>query len=133
MRVAAGVLLAAYLGVAAALSFREIRFLASIEPRARRLFAVQDILLQLGILGVLLPCAFSSGPSRPLFIAIMSAFTLLWLAALWAGISRSMYTYRLMLGARAERKEFEDVLRRGGDLPRPRVTQEPTPTEHSDA
>jgi hypothetical protein len=107
-------MLAAYLGVTAVLSLRELRFLASIEPGARRLFAIQDILLQIAILGVLVPCALASGPSKPLFVLIMAAFTLLWIAALWAGISRSMYTYRLMLGARAERKEFEDLLRGGG-------------------
>jgi hypothetical protein len=133
MRVAAGVLLAAYIGVAAAMSYRELRFLSSIEPRQRRLFALQDILVQLGILGVLLPCAFAPGPSKPLFILIMAGFTLLWAAALWAGVSRSMYTYRLMLGARAERQELADILSRGGDLPHPRAGSEPAPTEPGDA
>jgi len=115
MRVAAGIMLAFYVGVAAVFSFRELRFLASVEAKQRRIFALQDILVQLAILGVLLPCTLASHPSKPLFVAIMSAFTLLWIAALWSGIARSMYTYRLMLGARAERKEFEELLRKGGD------------------
>ena len=133
MRVAAGILLAFYVGVAAAISFRELRFLGSVEPGQRRIFAAQDILLQLAILGVLLPCAIAPGPSKPLFVLIMSAFTLLWIAALWAGAARSLYTYRLMLGVRAERKEFEEILRRGERLPRPHASQESAPGERGDA
>lgn len=113
MRVAAGIMLAFYIGVAAVISFRELRFLASVEPKQRRLFALQDVLVQLAILGVLLTCTLAPGPSKTIFVLIMSAFTLLWASALWAVIARSMYTYRLMLGARAERKEFEELLRRG--------------------
>jgi hypothetical protein len=121
MRIAAGVMLALYAGIAAVLSGRELRFLAGVEPRQRRIFFTQDVLVQLAILGVLLPCTLAPGPSKPLFVVIMSAFALLWVSALWAVIARSMYTYRLMLGARAERKEFEELLRQGGaetSLPR---------------
>ena len=72
MRVAAGIMLAFYVGVAAVFSFRELRFLASVEAKQRRIFALQDILVQLAILGVLLPCTLASHPSKPLFVAIMA-------------------------------------------------------------
>jgi hypothetical protein len=111
MRVAAGVLLALWVGLSAVLSFRELRFLASVEPPQRRLFGFLDILVQLAILGVLLPCALMGGPTRGWIIMVTTSFILLWIAAIWAGIARSMYTYRLMLGARSERKEFAEVLR----------------------
>jgi hypothetical protein len=133
MRIAAAVLLALWVGVSAVLSARELRFLAGVEPPQRRLFGFLDIFVQLAILGVLLPCAVMGGPSRAWVMIVTSSFVLLWAAAIWAGIARSMYTYRLMLGARTERKEFEDLLRRGGDLPRPGVGQEPTPTEPNNA
>jgi hypothetical protein len=113
MRVAAGIMLAFYVGVAAVISFRELRFLASVEPRQRRLFALQDVLVQLAILGVLVPCVVAPAASRPWFVTVFSSFALLWVAALWAGIARSMYTYRLMLGARADRSELEELIQRG--------------------
>jgi hypothetical protein len=115
VRVAAGVMLALYIGIAAVLSLRELRFLASVEPAGqRRLFAVLDVLIQLAILGVLLPCVLAPERTYKLFVVIMAGFALLWISALWAVISRSMYTYRLVLGARNDRRELEELLRRGG-------------------
>jgi phosphatidylglycerophosphate synthase len=107
VRVGAGVLLALYAGLAAVFSARELRFLAGVEPRQRRWFVLQDILIQVAILGVLLPCALAPERSLPVFYIIMAGFTLLWIAALWTVISRSMYTYRLMLGIRGQRKNIE--------------------------
>lgn len=115
MRVAAGVMLALYVGLAAVLSARELRFLASVEPRQRRIFVLQDILVQLAILGVLVPCALAAAPSRAWMILVTSAFFLLWVAALWAVVSRSMYTYRLMLNARGEQRDFAELLKHAAD------------------
>jgi hypothetical protein len=115
MRVAAGVMLALYVGIAAVLSARELRFLAGVEPRQRRTFIVQDLLVQLAILGVLVPCTLAPGPSRAWMILVTSAFFLLWVAALWAVVSRSMYTYKLMLNARGEQRDFAELLKHAVD------------------
>ncbi|MDQ3023097.1 MAG: hypothetical protein M3R04_01735 [bacterium] len=114
VRIAAGVMLALYAGIAAVLSARELRFLAGVEPRQRRVFALLDVLVQFSILAVLLPCVLAPVRTLQLFYTVMAGFALLWVSALWAVISRSMYTYRLMLGARNERMELEELLRLGG-------------------
>jgi hypothetical protein len=113
-RVAAGVMLALFVGIAAVLSLREVRFLAGVEPRQRRLFIFHDVIVQLAIIGVLLPCAVFPYPTKRILIGVMASFTLLWISALWAVVSRSMYTYRLMLGVREERRELDELLRRAG-------------------
>jgi hypothetical protein len=107
-------MLAVYIGIAAVLSARELRFLAGVEPKQRRVFALLDIAIQVAILGVLLPCVLAPARTLELFYIVMAGFGLLWIAAVWAVISRSMYTYRLMLGARDYRRELEELLRRGG-------------------
>ena len=112
-RLVAGVMLAVYAAVAAIISGREVRFLAGVEPpRQRRLFILQDVAVQLGIIGVLLPCALTQHLNKQLLVVILSAFTLLWIAALWALVNRSVYTYRLMLSARGESNDLAELLRR---------------------
>jgi hypothetical protein len=112
LRLAASVLLMVYLGTMVAFLPRELRFLKLVEPPTRRLFLFQDILLQASILAVLLPCVVASGPSAPFFMTVAVAFTTLWIAAVWTGIVRSMYTYRLMLGTREQHGKMAEELSR---------------------
>jgi phosphatidylglycerophosphate synthase len=109
-RLGAGILLALYVGLAAVFAGRELRFLAGVEKAERRLFAVQDILIQLALLGVLLPCVLAAAPNRQVIVVILVAFTLLWIVALWTVISRYMYTYRLMIGLRGQQDDFRRQL-----------------------
>jgi hypothetical protein len=97
MRLAALVLLAAYLVFALALFPREAQFLRGLETaRQRGHFIAQDLLLQLSVLALLLPLGLSRYPSRMLFATAFSAFGALWVVVLWVGASRYAYTWRLL-------------------------------------
>jgi hypothetical protein len=112
MRLAAAGLLVVYLGTAAIFTPRELRFLAIVEPKQRRIFTLQDILLQVGILMVLVPSMVARGPSALYFTLVATGFTVLWITAVWTGIVRSMYTYRLMLGSREQHGRLQEELSR---------------------
>jgi hypothetical protein len=97
MRLAALVILAAYLVFALALFPREAQFLRGLETaRQRAYFIVQDVLLQLCVLALLLPLGLSAYASRALFMTAFSAFIALWMVVLWVGASRYAYTWRLL-------------------------------------
>lgn len=105
MQLAALILLAVYCATALMLLPRELAFLRSVEPAARRLFIVQDALCQLCMLLVLLPCAIFPKLSRELLILVMVAFGGGWAAALWTAVSRYAYAYHVLLGPRKEQQQ----------------------------
>ena len=100
VRLGASLLLLAYAVVVMAVLPREIGFIRSVDEAFwRRSFIVQDVIIQLGVLLVLVPCVlFPERLSRELwpYTVIISGVALLWGGWLWAALSRYSYTYRLL-------------------------------------
>jgi hypothetical protein len=105
MQMAALVLLGVYFATAAVLLPRELAFLRGVDPPARRLFIVQDVLCQVSMLLVLLPCALYAKLTRELLAVVVAGFGGGWAAALWTAISRYAYTYHVLLGPRKEQQQ----------------------------
>lgn len=105
VRLAALLLLVLYAAVAVVLLFREITFLRKVDPPTRRLFVAQDILIQVCVLLVLLPCAVMPQlPLTGLFI-VTAGFALLWLVVIWTAFARYAYVARLLKHARKESEQ----------------------------
>lgn len=102
MQLAASVLLVLYLASALALLPRELSFLKGVEQPQRRVFQLQDLLLQLSMLLTLIPCMLT--PRLPLaaMYTVLAGFIALWGIALWSAASRYSYTYRILLGQRGD-------------------------------
>jgi hypothetical protein len=121
-RLGAGLLLLLWLAVAAVLSARELRFLAGLDSRARRVSIIQHVLMQLAVLLILLPCMIASAPSLTLFYCVGAGFAMLWAAGSWSVMTRYAYTSRLLDEHRAslllsealERSAKEDQSNEGG-------------------
>ncbi len=110
MQLAASILLAVYLATGLLLLPREMAFLRGVEQPRRKLFLVQDLLLQLSILLTLIPCMCTQRLQLPAMYTVLAGFIALWAIALWAAISRYSYTYRVLLGQRAELSErLQDI------------------------
>jgi hypothetical protein len=116
MQLAALALLMLYLAAAGMLLPREIAFLREVEPLPRVQFIVIDVLLQIGILTVLLPCATQPQLSLTAVVVVLSGFALLWVVAIWMVFARRRYVYRLLTGAREanEGRHAEGKAREGG-------------------
>ncbi len=113
-RVVAGILLCAYGAVAAVQFGRESRFIAGVEMPAKAWFISQNLLIQLAVLLCLLPVTLTPAPSKPAVEACLAGLTLLWLVGIWTVVSRRVYTYRLLLGARSEHdKLIQELMARG--------------------
>lgn len=105
VRLGATMLLAMYIVLAVIFSQRELGFLAQLKPGEKRLFVTLDLLIQLSVLAILLPCILAPGASLPTLVTVMVGFGLLWIVVIWNGMARSMYTYRLMLEFRNKAAE----------------------------
>lgn len=105
MQLAASILLAVYLATALVLLPRELAFLRGVEQPQRKRFLLQDGLLQLSILVTLIPCMCTPRLQLPAMYTVLCGFVALWAIALWAAVSRYSYTYRVLLGQRAELTE----------------------------
>jgi hypothetical protein len=102
MQLAAGVMLLIYVAVFAMLLPRELRFLRGTEQPYRRRFIFLDILLQVCILLVLVPCVVSPQLTPRLLLLILSGFSGLWLVVLALAYLRYVYTYRILVVANLE-------------------------------
>jgi hypothetical protein len=105
MQLAAAALLMLYLAAVAILLPREIAFLREVEPATRAHFIIIDVLLQVGILTVLLPCATRPRLSLATVVVVLSGFALLWVVAIWMMFARRLYVYRLLKAARDENEQ----------------------------
>lgn len=111
VRLGALVLLAVYLAAALIALPREAAFLRSVEMRVRRLFILQDVLVTLGVLGVLVPTAAMQQPRIDALWVILGGFVVLWVGAVWAAIARYSYTYHVLLGSRGDiSKRLRDAI-----------------------
>lgn len=122
-RIPAMILLVVYLAAVVILLPRELRFLSEVKnPATRRIFIVQDLFLQVCILGVLIPAILMKGVNeqngRLLGLLLVLATSGLWLCTLWAGWSRYVYTCRILSeGSRRsadELRKIQDLLREKG-------------------
>jgi hypothetical protein len=102
MQLAAGVMLLIYAAVALMLFPRELRFLRSAEAQYRIRFIVLDILLQVCILLVLVPCLITPQLSRQSLTLILCGFSGLWPVVLALAYLRYVYTYRILVVANIE-------------------------------
>lgn len=102
MQLAALVLLALYGLTAALLSPREATFLRGVQLPHRRLFIVQDVLMQVCILATLLPCVLLSRLGLGALYTVLLGFAGMWFTAIWAAVSRYSYTYRILLGQKGD-------------------------------
>jgi len=98
VRLAAALLLVFFAAALAVLMPRELRFLASVEPDWKRLFIIHDLAITGGVLLVLVPPMLMTKPQLTGFVIIAIGFTVMWGAAIWAGIARYLYVYRILLG-----------------------------------
>jgi hypothetical protein len=101
-QLAASALLLAYLVLVAVLLPRELRFIAGVEGYWKRLFIFQDALITLCILLTLLPVMAVPQLQLAGFITLLTGFIGMWASALWAGVSRYVYTYRVLLGTQRD-------------------------------
>ena len=122
-RIPALILLVVYLAAVVILLPREIRFLREVKPDStRRIFIVQDIFLQICILGMLIPAIMLKGVSLSnvtlLGTLLMLSFTGLWICLVWAFLSRMIYTRRILSeGSKrsaAELRRIQELLRQKG-------------------
>ncbi|MCH7472037.1 hypothetical protein IIA79_03690 [bacterium] len=110
VKIAALVALVVYFAVVLVFYGREVRFLASVKAPRRRAFIVQNILIQLCILAVLLPCAAAPQPTPTLLKIVMTGFVSLWVVTIWMSVSRYMYTYHVLLSTREEMTKIKQKL-----------------------
>ena len=102
MQLAAAALLMLYLAAFLILLPREIAFLREVDTASRVHFIIIDVLLQVGILAVLMPCASRPQLSLTDVVVVLSGFALLWVVAIWMMFARRRYVYRLLKAAREE-------------------------------
>jgi hypothetical protein len=114
MQLSAWLLLAVYTALALALLPRELRFLRDVEPRTRRKFLVLDVLLQICVLLILLPCGLVAKLTYPLFVLIFAGFTGLWIVIIIMSYQRYIYTYRMLAAVSQQHtQQTAELLRRG--------------------
>jgi len=122
-RIPAMILLVIYLAAVVILLPREIRFLAEVASKTtRRIFIVQDLFLQICILGVLVPAILLKGVNlqngRLLGLLLILSMSGLWLCTIWAAWSRYIYTCRILSdGSRRSAEELrriQELLRQKG-------------------
>lgn len=109
MQQVALLLLVFYLASAAILLPREAAFLRAVEQPRRTSFVVQDVLLQLSILAVLVPCASAAELDLARVTIVLAGFTLLWIVAIWMVWARQSYVQHLL---REARRDSEQQLKR---------------------
>lgn len=96
-RLAASLLLLAYVVAAVILLPRELNFLRSVAKPYRTKFLTLDILLQVSILLVLLPPMLAPLDDLNSWLVVGVGFFGLWVAVAWIAISRYVYTYRYLI------------------------------------
>ncbi|MCB1221788.1 MAG: hypothetical protein H7A35_08000 [Planctomycetales bacterium] len=122
-RIPAMILLAVYLAAVVVLFPREMKFLREVQnATTRRIFIVQDIFIQVCILGVLVPAILMKGVNEQndklLGLLLILSMTGLWLCVIWAGWSRYIYTCRILSeGSKRSAEELrriQELLRQKG-------------------
>ena len=113
-RIPAMILLVVYLAAVVVLLPRELRFLREVgNPATRRIFIVQDLFLQVCILGVLVPAILMKGVNeengRLLGFLLILSMSGLWLCTVWAAWSRWVYTCRIL--SEGSRRSAEELRR----------------------
>lgn len=110
-RIAASVLLAAYLATAAVLLPRELNFLKSVDPARRKRFIIMDLLIQLSVLAVLLPNILLPKLNLTALFIVVAGFSLLWIVAAINARSRYIYTNKILKESMQEsRKHLEQLV-----------------------
>lgn len=96
-RLAASLLLLAYVVAAVILLPREISFLKSVARPFRIKFITLDVLLQVSILLVLLPPTLTLMDNINAWRIFWVGFGTLWIAVVWLAFSRYIYTVRFLI------------------------------------
>jgi hypothetical protein len=110
-RIAASVLLAAYLATAAILLPREMSFLAGVPQPQRGKFIAMDVVIQLCVLAVLLPSIVLERLNLVALIVVVAGFTVLWIVAAINARSRYIYTNKILKDSMQEtRKQLERLV-----------------------
>lgn len=111
-RLAASVLLVAYLATAAVLFSRELTFLAGVEQPQRGRFIAMDLVIQVCVLAVLLPNVILPKLNLVWLYVVVTAFTVLWIVAAINARSRYIYTTRILKDSMQESKrQLERLLK----------------------
>ncbi|MCB1215932.1 hypothetical protein KDL44_00965 [bacterium] len=122
-RLPALILLVVYIAAVVILLPRELRFLRDVQnTTTRRIFIVQDLFIQVCILGVLIPAVLMKGVNDSnnelLGLLLMLSMTGLWLCVVWTGWSRWVYTCRILSdGSKRsadELRRIQELLKRKG-------------------
>lgn len=115
-RLVALLLLAVYLIIVIALLPREIKFLSGVKQPHRTRFTVLDVLFQVFVLAVLIPPIATSMKALASWVTILVGFVGVLAVALWTGISRYVYTLRILLSRQAIIRETLDETKEHIDL-----------------
>jgi hypothetical protein len=117
MQMSAWVMLGLYAALALLLMPRELRFLREAEGSYRLRFIVLDVLLQVCVLLVLVPCALVPRLTLPLLRLIFGGFTGLWVVIALMSYLRYVYTYRILAKSTVQYDErTQELIRRGLEL-----------------
>jgi hypothetical protein len=121
MQLAAWVMLFIYACLVMLILPREIRFLREAEPPFRRRFLLLDVLLQVFILLILVPCAIVTRLSPELMTLVLIGFSGLWVVVAFLSYLRYVYTYRILMTATMDQlRRTEEALQKraqGKDSP----------------
>ena len=110
-RIAASVLLAAYLATAAVLLPREVNFLAGVTQPLRGRFIAMDLIIQACVLAVLLPNIIVEQLNLVTLYIVLAGFTLLWIVTAINARSRYIYTNRILKDSMQEtRQQLEQLI-----------------------
>lgn len=102
MQPVALIFLVLYLAAVAILTPRELVFLREAPPPRRSWFIVQDVLLQISIMAVLVPCASTAELTLTRIVIVVGGFTVLWIVTVWMVVARQQYVHHLLREARRE-------------------------------
>lgn len=116
MQPAAMLLLVLYLAAVLILLPRELAFLRDVKSIQRLWFIVQDVLLQVSILLVLVPCAISKQLDIGKITVVATGFVVLWVVAIWMITARQRYVHQMLKAMRDESERQIKELHRSTKL-----------------
>jgi len=104
-QLAALIMLVAYTATALVILPREINFLRSVEQPEKGRFITLDVLIQVFMLLVLLPPAFSALNSLAGFVILGVGFVGLWVVVIWTAVARYRYVHRFLASQQDKLKQ----------------------------